>query len=430
MIWMMALWLGSAGFVRADPLSLADCLRQAQALSAQAKSGLIKEARARAAVQEARSGLLPQLSAVGIYQQSNNPEIQVIDNNEAVLRLTQNLSPFSPQWERARQKEADFRAERAMRTANQQDVALEVKRLYFSILRGLDEAARLAEIQARLENMRETMIPKYSVGRLPPFDAVKIRAALSALARRRDFVAAQLDEDKESLALMLGLKNGDSLSLRPLKAAPPALPPTPDARAAAGDNPRLLALQERIAAAESGARAARRERYPDLSAGLDYGYMGNNGLFNLYPSANYPSNVYGSPLGLGYNASLSLSLPLWDWGGISARVAQNERDAALARADAEIESQKLAARLSGLRRRAEAALADESRMTALLTETRRAAEVQTRLYRRGATGVLEAVDAWNIWLDTMITEREDYYEYLLDLARIENALGRESVRYE
>ncbi len=430
MIWLLALWLGLAGSVRADELSLGDCLRRAQSLSAQAKSGLIKEARARAAVQEARAGLLPQLSAVGLFQQSNNPVIQVVDNNEAALRLTQDLSPFSPQWERARQKEADFRAESALQAANQQDVALEIKTLYFSILRGLDEAARLTEIEARLENVRETMIPKYSVGRLPPFDAVKIRASLSALARRRDFVAAQTDEDKETLALMLGLKNGDSLSLRPLRAAPPAMPPTPDERTAAGDNPRLLALQERIAAAESGARAARRERYPDVSAGFDYGYMGNSGLFNLYPSANYPANAYGSPLGWGYNASLSLSLPLWDWGGISARVAQNERDAALARANREIERQKLAANLSGLRLRAEAALADETRMTALLSETRSAAEVQTRLYRRGATGVLEAVDAWNTWLDAMITEREDYYEYLLDLARIENALGRDTVSYE
>ena len=145
MITIAALWLGFAAGARAQPLSLEDCVRRAESVSAQAKPGLIEEARARAAVQEARAGLLPQLSAVGIYQQSNNPAIQVVDNNEAALRLTQNLSPFSPQWERARQKEADLRAQSAMRAASQQDVALQVKTLYFSILRGLDEAARLDE---------------------------------------------------------------------------------------------------------------------------------------------------------------------------------------------------------------------------------------------------------------------------------------------
>ena len=69
-------------------------------------------------------------------------------------------------------------------------------------------------------------------------------------------------------------------------------------------------------------------------------------------------------------------------------------------------------------------------MDQLLPQTKQAAKIQIKRYRLGASGILEAADALDIWLKTMISERDDYYSYLSDLAHIEHLMGQNVISYE
>ena len=106
-LWAIAISLFSTRAFSAQFLSLEDAVARAERFSPQAIIGFLREARAHSAALGAQDALLPQLSAVGNYQQSNSQSIQAIDINQATLNLAQNISPFSPQWVLARQKKAE-----------------------------------------------------------------------------------------------------------------------------------------------------------------------------------------------------------------------------------------------------------------------------------------------------------------------------------
>ncbi len=420
--------LSSNSAFGAETLSLQDCISRAEKFSPQAVIGLLKEAQAHSAAKGAQAGLLPQASAIGNYQQSNSQSIQAIDINQATLSLTQNISPFSPQWVLVRQKKADYRAAQAEHIATEEDVELQVKILYISILKEKDYLDKFQRLEKKLSNMKKALIPRYSVGRVPPFDLVKIEMALSSLAKNREFTEAQLASDKESLALIAGFKDGSQIALKALTKTPPLL--FDAASFGENTNPRLLALKRRVESSRLAVKAAEYERYPSLNAGLNYGYEGSDGFFNFIPNTSFPNNIYGLPLESGWNASLSLNLPIWDWGIISSHIAQRKEEAALTNSRLNLKKQDLQIQFIKWEKLAQAHLADKKRMDELLPQTQEAAKIQTRRYRLGASGILEAADALNIWLNTMISERDDYYSYLSDLAQIEHLMGQNTVDYE
>ncbi len=412
----------------AQVLSLQDAISKAERFSPQAVIGFLQEARAHFAAQEAQDALLPQASALGDYQQSNSQSIQAIDINQATLNIAQNISPFSPQWVLARQKRAEYRAAKAEHLATEEDVELEVKTLYLAILKEQDYLTGFSLLQKKLKAMKAALIPRYSVGRVPPFDLVKIEMELSSLDKDQELTQAQLSADKESLALITGFKSGNEIELEALKQIPP-LPFNQDSFAK-NTNPRLLALTRQVESSALAVKAARYERYPSLNAGLNYGYEGSNGFFNLVPNTNFPGNIYGLPLESGWNASLSLNLPIWDWGRISSRISQREEEAAMVKSQLSLERQSLQVRFIKWEKLAESHLADKKRMDLLLPQTKEAAKIQIKRYRLGASGILEAADALDIWLKTMVSERDDYYSYLSDLAHIEHLMGQKAISYE
>ena len=427
-LWAIAISLFSTRAFSAQFLSLEDAVARAERFSPQAIIGFLREARAHSAALGAQDALLPQLSAVGNYQQSNSQSIQAIDINQATLNLAQNISPFSPQWVLARQKKAEYRAAKAQRLATEEDVELEVKTLYLAILKEKDYLQGFSLLQKKLKAMKAALIPRYSVGRVPPFDLVKIEMELSSLDKDRELTEAQLSADKESLALITGFKSGDQIELKALRKIPPF--PFNQDSFAKNSNPRLLALTRQVESSVLAVKAAQYERYPSLNAGLNYGYEGSNGFLNLVPNTSYPGNIYGLPLESGWNASLSLNLPIWDWGQISARISRREKEAALYKSQLDLQRQSLQVRFIKWEKLAQSHLADKKRMDQLLPQTKQAAKIQIKRYRLGASGILEAADALDIWLKTMISERDDYYSYLSDIAHIEHVMGKNVISYE
>lgn len=399
---------GAAGAppARAEQFTLSRCLELSNAKSIDAVQSILDEQAAKAAAKQAGSGRLPQLFFSGQLLRSDDASTNLPDDNNATIALEQRLLPFSPGWTRAKQQDALYKAAVLAKVETRQDVDLTVKRLYFSILQTSDTASGIAEVDSELRRLLETVVPKYSVGRAPAFDPIKVRVALADLARDRGALEAQLEQQRETLALIMGLADGSQVALAPLGAFP-ALPPSGYIDAALESNPTLKAQEKRIEAAQLGVRAAQALRYPDLVGHLDY---------------NYAAQA-ASQMTAGWTAAVALKVPLFDWGGISAQVRQERVSEEKARAQLEADRQTIRETLTGALAQSKYHQADRQRYLELLSGVHEIAVAGVARYRRGASGILEATDGVNLWLTTLVAERTAYYGYLSDLAQLERLSG-------
>jgi outer membrane protein TolC len=403
--------LSVAASAEAATLSLSDCVRLAESKSPAAARGALEETRAQSARAEARRARGPQLVGDGKLTRSDDASTNLPDDNRALLRLEQNLSPWSPDWVRGRQRDAEARAAGFGRVESVLDADLSVKALYFSILREQDSVKALDQIERELKSLLETVLPKFTIGRVAAFDPVKVRVALSDLARTRELTQSSLRGDRAALAQTLGLES-DDWDLKPLSATPDLGDETGRGLA---DNPTLAALGEQIRAAEFGLTAVKRARAGDLTGAAEVGYTGQS----------------TSGMTQGWAFSAALRIPIFDWGRITAQAAQENAALGLARNSLEGEKRKLTADLIETAATAAAHRADQSRLTGLLPDVRAAALASVDRYRRGGAGILEVSDAVNLWLQTLLNERAAYYNYLSDLARLERLTGsRVKVAYE
>ncbi len=303
----------------AAELTLSDCLKTAQGRSLQNILSSFDEQRAHAAVTEAKAVNLPHLSAIGAYSKSDDPATQLPDANKAAIRVEQNAFPFSATWLKQEQKSLEAEIAQLNHSVSQIEVRFLVKQLYFSILRDEDTIRYLAEIEKRLQSLNDTVIPKFSMGRAPSFDLVKVQVALADLSRNREQTLAQLTGEKTQLAALLGLELKTPLTLAPIKSLPKNLPKNLPEKlpekfpemfniqeTSPLSHPSLLGLGKQIRASEIGLRSEKYARWPLLSAAFEYGYAGQT----------------SDTMTLGWDFSVGLKLPLWNWNEITSQVEQ------------------------------------------------------------------------------------------------------------
>lgn len=402
------LLLGALGASSAEDYTLSRCLELSREKSVDAVQAILDEQGAKAAAREAGSARLPKLLFSGQLLRSDNATTNLPDDNNATLALEQRLLPYSSAWTRARQQGALYKAAVLAKVETQQDVDLAVKRLYFSILQSSDDIAGIQAVDVQFRRLLETVLPKYTIGHAPAFDPVKVRVALADLARDRGALEAQLSEQRQTLALVMGLPDGVALALTPLRAFPD--PPADGfAASALAFNPTLKTQAKRIEAAQFGVRAAQALRYPDVVGHLDYNYAAQ-------------ATSLMTP---GWTASVALRMPIFDWGGISAQVRQERVAVDKARAQLEADRQSALSSLAGSLAQAKAHREDYRRYLDLVASVHEIAVAGVARYRRGASSILEATDGVNLWLNTLAAERAAYYGYLSDLAQLERLSGEE-----
>ncbi|MDE2039616.1 MAG: TolC family protein [Elusimicrobia bacterium] len=402
----LALALLAAPARAAAPLTLSDCVSLAENRSVQAVAAALAERQALFAKKAADSARLPRLFAFGQLLRSDDATTNLPDDNNATVALEQRLYPFDAGWRRVAERDALYHAAVLERIATTQDVALAVRRLFFAILQDEDAIESIDQVQEQFHRLLLTVLPKFTIGNAPAFDPVKVRISLADLARTRELAQARLDQERETLAQVIGSTEAATLALSPVSGTPAG--PGPDfAAQVLASNAALQAQAARVDAAELGVKAARALRYPSLLGHLDYNY-----------AAQATSQM--TP---GWTASLGLELPLFDWGGISARVAQKRAAADAERNALDADRQRVLASLAGALSRAKAHEDDEQRLSRLLPQVKRIALEGARRYRVGATGILEATDAIDLWLNTLLQERAAYYGYLADLALLQKLSG-------
>ncbi|MGH7443147.1 MAG: TolC family protein, partial [bacterium] len=299
-------------------LTLAACVRLSRRRSPEAEQARFQEQAVSAALDAAERLKLPQLMGEANLLRSNQPNFQLPNTSQVnyfQLQLDQNLNPFSPAWESAKALSRDFGAARFRSREAGAQAALDARLAYFSLLQDGDALATLSKMKARLERLLSMVPPRYVQGLSLPLDSIEVRSALLDLDGQKADTLALLERDRDRLDLLLGMKPGTSLTLAPLGGLPP-LPPVQSLDT--GSNPAFLASREEASAGEARLAAARAERLPSLAVEADVGPAGQT-AWSMDP---------------GWGVGVMASLPVFEWGAISADVRKSRAEWAVLRSQA------------------------------------------------------------------------------------------------
>lgn len=242
-----------------------------------------------------------------------------------------------------------------------------------------------------------------------------VKAQLQQQQRSRDLADAIVQAEKARLDLGVLLFPDPRLpyTLTTATATPP-LPARADVEAAAArHNPELQSAIASLHQSTLGVAAARSAYLPDLA--LNYTY----GIDAAQFAAKNPEGVHN----LGYSASATLDIPVWDWFSTLHKVKQSEilRDAAQITLSST--QRQLIAQLDEFYAEATTAR-DQLESLNLSVQTAAESLRLTRLrYTAGEATVLEVVDAENSLTTAELAREDGLVRYQMSLANLQLLTG-------
>jgi outer membrane protein TolC len=241
-----------------------------------------------------------------------------------------------------------------------------------------------------------------------------VKAQLQQQQRERDLADAQLALDRARLELGVLLFPNPRTSYTTERAALPAMPLRADVEArAAAHNPELKSALAAVRMSDAEVLGARAAYLPDLALNFNYGI----------DAAQFATKGPNGVNNLGYSASATVDIPVWDWLATPHRVKQTEIRRDAARVALTATQRHLIAALD----EAYAEAAEAQRQAASLELSARTAAESLRLtnlrYTAGEATALEVVDA-----QTALTAAEDAREdgvmrYATGLANLQMLTG-------
>ena len=199
---------------------------------------------------------------------------------------------------------------------------------------------------------------------------------------------------------------------------PEPLPGFPEVQAAAANkNPELRAALAALQQAHREVAVAWNGFLPSLS--LDYFYGIDANHFATYQT----DPLTGRVRNLGYAATATLQLPIWNWGSNRSKVKQADLRQQQARVELSFAQRQLLAKLQTLYKEAETA---RSELESLDQSAELAAEslrLITMRYQAGESTVLEVVDAQNTLTLTRNAFNDGQARFRVSMANLQTLTG-------
>jgi len=330
------------------------------------------------------------------------------------VTMHQDLSPGTFMRTGVKRAEAAVAVARAKAEIARRGLSGTVTKAYYSLIvaqrkyanaqQALDQAQRSLQISQDLERGRE----------VAHSDVVK--SQLQYTAQDQAFREAKLamGSARLDLAVLLFRDFDENFSIVDDLDVAPALPPIADVEAMAGrENPLLAQAMATLRGTDLDIAIARQAFLPSISLDPVYGIEAN--AFALH-SAVAANKELGPLPNLGYFVTVSLNMPLWDWGVRRSKVKQAELKREQANLDLSAAQRTLLRNLRGYFEEAQTA----REQVALLRQTVDLASESLRLntlrYQAGEATILELVDA-----QTTLTQARNAYDD--GLVRYRVALG-------
>ena len=269
--------------------------------------------------------------------------------------------------------------------------------------RAAQEAASLTTLTQQRETAREVA------------HADVIKAQLQQQQRDRDLADATLQAQKSRLELAVLLfpdpRAPFSLSI-PATPAPPATRAEVEA-AAAHLNPELQSALASLHASSLAVTAARAAYLPDLA--LNYTY----GIDAEQFATRGPDGAHN----LGYSASVTLDIPVWDWLSTQHRVRQSEILRDSARVTLSATQRHLIAQLDEFYAEATTAYNQLQSLELSFQTARESLRLTSLRYTAGEATILEVVDAQTSLTTAALAREDGAVRYQTALANLQLLTG-------
>ncbi len=410
-------------------LTLQDALTRAQVNGPQLLSALSDANQAREDLLQARAAQRPNVSFKSDYlgTQGNGvlPGGRFVTNDGvhvyrdwAVLHqdLTAALTKTGTQRAAAAESLAQARAEIARR-----GLAVTVTKAYYALLTGqrkyataqqaLDQAKRYLDITQSLERG----------GEVPHSDTIRADFQYSQQEQAFEEAKLAMDNARLDLAVLLFSDFNQNFTVVDDLTLASALPAFADVQTMAErENPDLRAANAALRAATLDVSIARQAFLPSLTADLAYGIEAN--AFALHSTV--AAAVDKGPLpNLGYFLTVSLNVPVWDWGSRSSKVRQAQLKRDQASVELTAAQRTLIRNLQGYYQEAQTARDQVDRLRYSMDQAAENLRLNGLRYQAGEATILELVDA-----QTLLTGARNAYDdglvrYRLALANLQTLTG-------
>ena len=198
---------------------------------------------------------------------------------------------------------------------------------------------------------------------------------------------------------------------------PPPLPPMQEIeQQAKSKNPELYAAMQALSAANYEVLASRAGYLPTITLDYFYGIDANRFAVNT-PTAE------GVMHNLGYSASATLNIPIWNWGATQSKVRQSELKQQQAKTELSAAQRKLIGDLKTLYAEADAAKTELDVLQQSADLAAESVRLTNLRYQGGEATALEVVDAQN----SLVQARNNYDDgearYRLAIANLQTLTG-------
>ena len=281
------------------------------------------------------------------------------------------------------------------------------RRKYANAQLAADEAKRFFDLTQKLEQGGEVA------------HADVIKAQLSANDAQRALQDARLAMDSSHLDLAVLIFpnfNQDFSTVDDLRLPPPLPPMQKVEQQAKSKNPELYAAMQNARAAGLAVLSAKAAYLPSLT--FDYFYGIDSNQFAIY------SNTPDGPIrNLGYSASATLNIPIWNWGATQSKVRQSELQREQAQTELSAAQRRLIAELKSFYAEAEGARIQLDILAQSADLAGDSVRLTTLRYQAGEATALEVVDAQN----SLVAARNNYDDgearYRLAIANLQTLTG-------
>ncbi|MES2390719.1 MAG: TolC family protein [Acidobacteriota bacterium] len=273
-----------------------------------------------------------------------------------------------------------------------------------ALQRGLDEANNFLKLTKQREDAREAA------------HADVVKAELQQQQRVRDVQDAKLAAAKARLELGVLLFADPRTEFETVTATtPPMLPDraTMEADAAKNDVEMKSALAA-VRASEAGVSAARAAYFPDLALNYTYGI----------DAPQFAVNGPDGTRNLGYAASATLDIPVWDWFATAHKVKQSEIQRDVAKVTLTVTQRRLVANFQEYYDEASTARDQLASLDASVATAKESLHLTQLRYTGGDGTVFEVVDAQNALIAAETAQADGVTRYEVALANLQTLTGK------
>jgi outer membrane protein TolC len=400
-------------------LTLQDALTRAKANNPEYRSAVMESGLAKEDHVQSRAALLPNVNynAAFDYTQGNGTSgARFIANNGVHEYISQgnvnetislaNVADYrrTSALEAAAKARAEIAARGLVVTVVQNYYGFAAaQRKYSTMQRAMEEARHFLDISQKLERG----------GEVAHSDVVK--AQLQFQQEERDLREAELEMNRGrlELAVLIFPDFNENFSIVDDLQMQEALPPFADVQsAAANKNPDLRAAVAMLKAANQGVAVAWNNFLPSLSFDYFYGI-----------DANHFTTETDGVRNLGYAATATLQLPVWNWGAGRSQVRQASLRRDQARIELSATQRQLLAKLHMLYDEAQAAHAELDSLNQSAELAADSLRLTNLRYQAGEALVLEVVDAQNTLTQARNAFNDGQVRYRVALANLQTLTG-------